>query len=93
MYDEFVGLYRVPQTDAGTITTVTIQNVFFRLNLLLNMFRRQGQRTGLGDASNSLKLKCGKYAVTDLESRAVSSHFDVHVLNLTASGMLKQCAV
>ena len=23
MHDEFVGLYNVPQTDAGTITTVT----------------------------------------------------------------------
>ena len=55
------------------------------------MFRRQcynragnssGQRTGI--------------AITDLESRVdpiVSSHFDGHALNLTASGMLKQCAV
>ena len=90
MHDAFVGLYSVPQTDAGNITTVglTIQNVFFRLNLLLNlnMFRRQcyngagnisGQRTGV--------------TIQDLESRAVSSHFDGHALSLTPSGMLKQC--
>ncbi len=88
MHDAFVGLYSVPQTDAGNITTVTIQNVFFRLNLLLNlnMFRRQcyngagnisGQRTGV--------------TIQDLESRAVSSHFDGHALSLTLSGMLKQC--
>ena len=38
-----------------------------------------GQRTGV--------------AITDLESRAISSHVDGHALNLTASGMLKQCAV
>ena len=51
------------------------------------MFRRQcynkdgnisGQRTDV--------------AITDLESRAVSSHFEGHALNLTASGMLKQYA-
>ena len=27
MHDEFVGLYSVPQTDAGTITTVTTECV------------------------------------------------------------------
>ena len=37
---EFVGLYRDPQCDGGTITAV-VTYVFFRLNLPLNKFRRQ----------------------------------------------------
>ena len=53
MHNEFFGLYSVPQTDAGTITTVTTECVE---PILLNMFRRQcynragdisGQRTGV----------------------------------------------
>ena len=54
--DEFIGLYRVPQTDGGTITTVTTECVLPVEPILLNMFRRQcynrvgnisGQRTGV----------------------------------------------
>ena len=89
MHDEFVGLYSVPQTDAGTITTVTTECVLRVEHTSEQVFRQcytragnilaHGQRTGV--------------ATTDLESRAVSSHCDGHALNLTASGMLKQCAV
>ena len=56
---ELVGLYSVPQCNAGTITavvTIFFYYVLFRLNLPLNKFRRQcydggdnmsGQRTGV----------------------------------------------
>ncbi len=67
---EFVGLYSVPQCDAGTITAV-VTYVFFRLNLLLNKFRRDcykfrrqcydggdnmsGQRTGVAKRIQELE--------------------------------------
>ena len=38
---EFGGLYSDHKCDAGTITAVVTYNVFFRLNLPLNKFRRQ----------------------------------------------------
>ena len=86
MHEEFVGLYSVPQTDEGTITTV-ITDVFFRLKLSLNKFRGQcydgagntsGQRTVLQSAHMS-------------QNRVQSDwYFEGHALNVTASGMLKQ---
>ena len=60
---EFVGLYSVPHCDAGTITAV-VTYVFFRLNLPMKKFRRQGydggdnmsgQRTGVAKRIQELE--------------------------------------
>ena len=51
----------------------------FRIQCYNRAGNISGERTGV--------------AITDLESRVVSSHLDGHALNLTASGMLKQRAV
>ena len=60
---EFVGLYTVPQCDAGTITAV-VTYMFFRLNLSLNKFRGQcydgagnmsGQRAGVAKRIQELE--------------------------------------
>ena len=68
MQKEFVGLYSVPQTNAGTISTVTTECVLPVEPMPLNKFRRQcyngagnisGQRTGV--------------AIQDLESRALTT--------------------
>ena len=89
VHEEFIGLYSVAQTDAGTITAV-ITDVFTRLNLPLCKLRGQcydgasnmsGKRTGVAKR------------IQELEPRAVYTHCYGHALNLAASDMLKQCAV
>ena len=86
--DYYDGNYRICSSGLTYFWPCFADSVTIELGTLVNR-----ERVLSDDASNSLKLKCGKYAVTDLKSRAVSSHFDGHVLNLTASGMLRQYAV
>ena len=86
MHEEFVGIYRVPQTDAGTNTTVTTQCVIAvepTSEQVSLHWRWQHYWTENGVPKH----------IQDLESRAVSPHLEGHALNLTASGMLKQCTV
>ena len=85
--DYYDGNYRMCSSGWTYVWTCLADSATKELGTWVNR-----ERVLSDDASNSLKLKCGKYAVTDLKSRAVSSHFD-DALNLTASSMLKQCAV
>ena len=89
MREEFIGLYSVPQTDAGTITTVTTDCV-----LLVEPTSEQVSQTVLEWSWQHFVQKTDDAKhIHGLETRAVSPHFEGHALNLSESGMLKQCAV
>ena len=89
VHEEFIGLYSVPQTNTGTITTVTTDCV-----LLVEPTSEQVSQTVLEWSWQHFGQRTDD-AKHDLETRAVSPRFEGHALILTVTeiGMLMQCAV
>ena len=86
VHEDFIGLYKVDQVDAGTLVFV-IKNTFLRLNLSLNKIGGQcydGAASMTGIRSGVAKQLLGK------EPKAIYTLCYGHVFNLTCSDAVKQ---
>ena len=89
-HKEFVGIYSVPQTDAGTNTTVTTECVLPAEPTSAQVSQIVLPATLLDRERVFLSINL---CIHDIESRAVSPNSEGHAFSLTVSGMLKQCTV
>ena len=81
VHQEFVGLYKVPSTDAETLTT-TIKDNLTRLKC--SLAKICGQHYDRANAMSGAKSGVVKW-IQDLEPRAVFTHCYGHSLNLAVS--------
>jgi hypothetical protein len=78
IYEDFIGLYEMPGTDANTITTM-ILDALLRLGLPLSCLRGQGYD---GASVMSGALSGVSSQIIEKEKRAVYIHCSAHCLNL-----------
>lgn len=86
VHEDFIGIYKVDQVDAGTLVFV-IKDTLLRLNLSLNKIRGQcydGAASMAGIRSGVAKQLLGK------EPKAIYTHCHSYVFNLACSNAVKQ---
>ena len=89
VHEDFIGLYKVDQIDAGTLVYV-IKDTLLRLNLSLTRIRGQcydGAASMAGIRSGVAKQ------LLDEEPRALYTHCYGHALNLACGDAIKQCGL
>ena len=89
VYEDFVGLYQVPDITSATLVSV-IKDTLVRMNLSLSSCRGQCY----DGASNMAGIRGGvSQQLLKEESRALFIHCYGHSLNLAASDAIKGCKV
>ena len=91
VHEDFIGLYKVDQIDAGTLVhVINLKDTLLRLNLSLIRIRGQchdGAASMAGIRSGVAK------ELLDEEPRAVYTHCHGDALNLACGDAIKQCGL